>query len=84
MFAGWELQSLHDLGHASWVGPVLYRSCTTSPEGRIFYLYHDLPNVLNTSAAVKYVKNDTLIFAIGHYHVALLLDFKLPSGMTSL
>ena len=21
-FAGWELQRPHDLGHASWVGPV--------------------------------------------------------------
>ena len=33
--AGWEPYNLHDLGHVSWVGSVLYRSCTTSHIGRL-------------------------------------------------
>ena len=32
--AGWEPYNLHDLGHVSWVGIVLHRSCTTSRNGR--------------------------------------------------
>ena len=32
--AGWESCSLHDLGHASWVGSVLHRTCT-SHNGRL-------------------------------------------------
>ena len=32
--AGWEPYDLHHLGHAPWVGSVLYRSCTTSHNGR--------------------------------------------------
>ena len=32
--AGWELYSLRDLGHVDWVGPVLYRFCT-SRSGRL-------------------------------------------------
>ena len=35
--AGWGPYSLHDLGHGSWVGSVLYRSCTTSHNGRLGY-----------------------------------------------
>ena len=33
--AGLEPYNLHGLGHASWVGSVLYRSCTTFHNGRI-------------------------------------------------
>ena len=33
--AGWEQYIPHDLGHASWVGLVLYRACTTSHSGRL-------------------------------------------------
>ena len=33
--SGWEPQKLHDLGHVSWVGSVLYRSCTTYHNGRL-------------------------------------------------
>ena len=33
--AGWKQYDLHDLAHSiSWVGSVLYRSCTTSHSGR--------------------------------------------------
>ena len=32
--AGWEPCILHDLAHVSWVGSVLYRSCTTLTTGR--------------------------------------------------
>ena len=33
--AGWKPCNPHDLGHISWVGSVLYRSCTTSHNGRL-------------------------------------------------
>ena len=33
--AGWEPYIVHDLEHVSWVGSVLYRSCTTSYKGRL-------------------------------------------------
>ena len=32
---GREPYNLHDLGHVSWVGSVLHRSCTTSRNGRL-------------------------------------------------
>ena len=32
---GWDPYSLHDLGHVSWVGSVLYRSCTSSHNGKL-------------------------------------------------
>ena len=32
--AGWEPYSLHYLARVSWVGSVLYRSCTTSHSGK--------------------------------------------------
>ena len=32
--AGWKQRNLHDLAHVSWVGYVLYRSCTTPHGGR--------------------------------------------------
>ena len=32
--AAWEPYNLHYLGRVSWVGSVLYRSCTTSCNGR--------------------------------------------------
>ena len=36
--AGWdEPYNLHDLGHVSWVGSVLYRSCSTCCDGRLGY-----------------------------------------------
>ena len=33
--AGWELYNLHDPVRVSGVGSVLYRSCTTSQNGRL-------------------------------------------------
>ena len=34
--AGWEPYILHDLAaHVSWVGSVLYRSCTTYHNGKL-------------------------------------------------
>ena len=33
--AGWEPYNLHDLGHVSRVGPVLYRSCATSSQRQV-------------------------------------------------
>ena len=39
---GWEPYNLHDLGHVSWVGSVLNRSCTTSHNGRLGYGPDDL------------------------------------------
>ena len=33
--AGWEPCNLHHLGHASWVGSVLHRSCTAPQKGRL-------------------------------------------------
>ena len=33
--AGWELCTLHDPAHVSWVGSVLRRSCSTSQNGRL-------------------------------------------------
>ena len=33
--ARWRPYNLHDLAHASWVGSVPYRSCTTSHNGRL-------------------------------------------------
>ena len=34
--AGWEPYNLHDhLAHVSWVGSVLFRSCTTSQKNRL-------------------------------------------------
>ena len=32
---GWKPYNLHDLAHVSWVGSVLYRSCTTYRIGRL-------------------------------------------------
>ena len=33
--AGWESYNLEDLAHVSRVGSVLYRSCTSSHDGRL-------------------------------------------------
>ena len=33
--AGWQLYNLHDLGHVSWVRPVLCRSCIAPQSGRL-------------------------------------------------
>ena len=39
MCAGWEPYILHDVGHGSWVGSVLHRSCTAPHTGDIDDLY---------------------------------------------
>ena len=50
--AGWELYNLHDLGHVSWVGSALYRSCTTSHNGRLGSTVDDLDRDLSDLSEV--------------------------------
>ena len=44
---GWELYNLHDLGHVSWVGSALYRSCTTPHNGRLGSTVDDIDRDLS-------------------------------------
>ena len=44
--AVWEPYHLQDLGHVSWVGSVLHRSCTASHTGRLEYTIDDVLLIL--------------------------------------
>ena len=49
MLPGWEPYNLHDLGHVSWVGSVLYRSYTASHNRRMGYFSIFAPCFLGPS-----------------------------------
>ncbi|CAM9942637.1 unnamed protein product, partial [Laminaria digitata] len=55
--AGWEPYNLHDLTHVSWVGSVLYRSCTIYHNDRLGStmvddLDHDLSDDVRAARAI--------------------------------
>ena len=51
--SGWQPYNLHDLGHISWVGSVLYRSCTTSRRPGLIYHKYLLQIVIRQTCGVQ-------------------------------